>query len=124
MGTSGYNGRRFYPGSPHVGRQDRDAQRVGEVVASVVKAAGVGDRSALARLRQAWHEAVGREYALQTRLTGLSKGILTVEVDSAALGQELAVYHKRSLLQRLQETTGIRLVDLRCRLLGRRRREV
>ena len=41
-----------------------------------------------------------------------------VEVRSAALGQELSVYHKRMLLKRLEEQTGIKLADLRCKLSG------
>jgi len=53
------------------------------------------------------------------RVVRIEKESLVVEVDSAALGQELAVYHKARILKCLRESTGIRLSDLRCRQAGR-----
>jgi len=110
---------RFHPGSPQ-GRR-RDTVAVGDLIGQVVKQAGLEDGGKLAKLKRAWLEAVGKDFAGQTRLQGLKAGVLTVEVDSAALAQELSVYYKRQLLRRLGEQTGVKLVDLRCRVVGRPR---
>lgn len=84
-----------------------------------MKQSGVGQGGALARLRQAWEEAVGRATAAQSRVLSHKNGVLLVEADTAALAQELSVYHKPALLKRLRETTKIGLTDLRCRIAGR-----
>jgi len=84
----------------------------------VVRQAGVGEHTPLAKVRRAWVRVVGRSLAEGARVLRLEKGTLVVEVDSSALGQELAVYHKALVLKCLQETTGVRLADLRCRQAG------
>lgn len=85
----------------------------------VVKQASVGQGGRLDALRKAWEEAVGRETALQTRVEAFRAGVVIVEADSAALAQELGVYHKSSLLSRLRQTTKLPITDLRLRVGGR-----
>ncbi|MDC3379132.1 DUF721 domain-containing protein [Planctomycetota bacterium] len=100
-------------------RRGRDNAKVGDLVSQVLKAAGIGDSSQLTALRQAWLEAVGKQSAAQTRIVSLRNGLLTVEVASAALAQELSVYYKRQLLERLREAVRAPLTDLRCRVSGK-----
>ncbi|MCA8923735.1 MAG: DUF721 domain-containing protein [Planctomycetes bacterium] len=95
------------------------AAPVAELIAGVVRQAGVGENTPLAKVRRAWPRVVGRSLAEGARVLRLEKGTIVVEVDSAALGQELAVYHKARILKCLQEETGVRLGELRCRQAGR-----
>jgi hypothetical protein len=74
-----------------------------ELVAQVLKQHGIGGDSRLRKVVAAWRDAAGAEFFADSRVTGFKSGILTVEVDSAALLQELAVYRKRELLMALKE---------------------
>jgi len=110
-------------GSGYPQRRERprrtQAAPVADLIAGVVKQAGVGENTPLAKLRKAWVRVVGRSMAEGSRVVRVEKQTLVVEVDSAALGQELAVYHKARILDCLRDTTGVRLSDLRCRQGGR-----
>jgi predicted nucleic acid-binding Zn ribbon protein len=117
-GSPGYH-RRCPQGQKGPERR-RGAEGIADLVARAVKQAKVGDRGKLGQLRQAWREVVGRQFAEQSWVTGLKGTVLTVEVTSAALGQELSVYHKHALLKGLTERTGLKLSDLRCRVSGRK----
>lgn len=97
-------------------RGRRAPAQVGQLVSDLIKSAGLGDRSPLGQLRRVWVEAVGAEYAGQTRLVALRKGVLFVECGSAPLAHELSVYYKARLLDRLREQARVPLVDLRCRV--------
>jgi hypothetical protein len=77
---------------------------------------GLGRRSGRLHLERAWNEAVGPEFAAQTRVAGMRRGVLEIEVGSGVLMQELAHYHKRRLLEALRALlTGTTLTDLRFR---------
>jgi predicted nucleic acid-binding Zn ribbon protein len=91
---------------------------VGDLIGQVVKDSGLGKKNPLEPLQRAWREAVGRAAAESTRLKSFRGGTLTVEVDSAALAQELGVYHKRELVIRLRNETRLPLSDLRFRVVG------
>ena len=93
-------------------------QSVGDLIGQVVKQNGLGKRSPLEPLKRAWSEAVGRAAAESTRLKSFRSGTLTVEVTSAALAQELGVYHKRELVVRLRNETRLPVQDLRFRVVG------
>lgn len=81
----------------------KPASSVRDLVALALKQNGVGGDPALRRAVAAWREAAGSEFFGQTRVTSLKKGLLSVEVDSAALLQELSVYRKKELLQALRQ---------------------
>ena len=78
------------------------ASPIKELVSLVLKQSGIGADPAHRRAVAAWREAAGHEFCQQTRVTGLRKGVVQVEVDSAALLQELSVYRKRELLLALR----------------------
>jgi predicted nucleic acid-binding Zn ribbon protein len=87
-----------------------------EILARLFAARGWGRRQAQLHLERAWAEAAGPEYAPHTRVAGLRRGVLEVEVDNAVVLQELAHYHKRRLLEQLrQRLPGTPVNDVRFR---------
>ena len=89
---------------------------IGEILSRLFTARGWGRRQDRLRLERAWVEAAGPEIAQQTRIGAVRRGVLEVEVDNAALMQELAGFHKRRLLEGLKsKLTGVVIRDLRFR---------
>jgi predicted nucleic acid-binding Zn ribbon protein len=95
---------------------EKGPELLSEILSRLFTARGWGRRQGRLRLEQAWTEAAGEDIARHTRVGGLRRGILEVEVANAVLLQELAHYHKRRLLKdlrgQLPETT---VTDLRFR---------
>src|SRR5688572_6497292 len=95
---------------------NKGPEPLGEILGRLFTARGWGRRQGRLHLERAWAEAAGPEHAKHTRVAGLRRGVLEVEVAGAALLQELTHYHKKRLLQllrgRLSNTT---LTDLRFR---------
>ena len=109
---------------PSDGRRDepkwRGTRKLGDLVRSVLKQYRVGPRggnkgSGLRRVQQAWAEAAGSEIAEHTRLASCDRGVLVIEVDSAPLLHELAVYMKRDLLAVLCKKADVPVTDLKFR---------
>jgi predicted nucleic acid-binding Zn ribbon protein len=95
---------------------DKGPERLSEILSQLFTARGWGRRQGRLHLEQAWSQAVGAEHAKHTRVAGLRRTVLEVEVDNAVLLQELAHYHKRQLLQELRgRLQGTTLTDLRFR---------
>ena len=95
---------------------ERGPEPLGEILSRLFTARGWGRRQERLRLEDAWAEAVGPEHARQTRVAGLRRGVLEVEVANAVLLQELVHYHKRRLLEQLRgRLPEVTLTDLRFR---------
>jgi predicted nucleic acid-binding Zn ribbon protein len=95
---------------------DNGPERLSEVLSRLFTARGWGRRQARLHLEQAWAEAAGAVQAEHTRVGGIRRGILEVEVDNAVLLQELAHYQKRRLLEQMRvRLPGTTLTDLRFR---------
>ena len=63
----------------------------------------LGRRRRVSReLTQAWIEVAGTEIANQTRVRGLRRGVLTIEVESSPLCHQLASFRRDDLLLALQ----------------------
>jgi len=111
----------------HVRNLDDEPERgssapIKELVAKVLKQCGLGSDPALRRIVAAWREAAGTEFFEHTKVVGWKKGTLTVEVDSSALLQELAVYGKRELLLALKRAEpSVTEVKLRLGSRGAKR---
>ena len=87
-----------------------------EILSRLFAARGWGRRQDRLRLERAWAEAAGPDIAPQTRVAGLRRNVLEVEVRSAVLLQELTQFHKRGLLERLRKgLAGVTIADLRFR---------
>ena len=94
---------------------DRGPESLSEILSRLFTARGWGRSQERLRLEQAWAEVAG-QYAGQTRLVGLKRGVLEVEVGNAALFQELVGFHKRPMLEHLKrKLTGVPLKDLKFR---------
>jgi predicted nucleic acid-binding Zn ribbon protein len=95
---------------------ERGPERLGEVLARLFTARGWGRRQDRLRLEEAWAAAAGPDHARRTRVAGLRRGVLEVEVGNAPVLQELAHYHKRGLLERVRAgLPGVTIHDLRFR---------
>lgn len=97
-------------------KPERGPEPVGEILSRLFAERGWGRRQARLHLERAWEEALGPAHAGHTRVLGMRRGTLEVEVDNGVLLQELAHFHKRRLLEelrrRLPDTT---VSDLRFR---------
>jgi predicted nucleic acid-binding Zn ribbon protein len=88
-----------------------------EILSRLFTARGWGRRQGRLHLEQAWTETVGEETARHSRVGGLRKKVLEIEVDNAVLLQELAHFHKRRLLEQLRaHLPEVTLADLRFRV--------
>ena len=94
----------------------RGPELIGEVVSRLFTARGWGRRQERRHLEEAWAQSVGLEWANQTQVGPLRRGVLEIVAGNAILMQELAHYHKRRLLQALREQLpGVTITDLRFR---------
>ena len=94
---------------------ERGPEKLGDVLGRLFTLRGWGRRQGRLHLEQAWTDVAG-EHAKQTRVAGLRRGVLEVEVGNAVLLQELSHYHKRRLLEALRaKLPDTKLTDLRFR---------
>jgi predicted nucleic acid-binding Zn ribbon protein len=99
--------------------KDRGPELLSEILSRLFAARGWGRRQDRLHLERAWAEAAGPALAEDTRVAGLRRGVLEVQVGNSALLQELAQFHKRRLLEELRRRLpGARLDDLRFRAGG------
>ena len=95
---------------------NRGPESLGEVLSRLFTARGWGRLQGRLHLEKAWVEVAGAEFARQTRVGALRRGVLEVVVGNAVLLQELAHFHKRRLLEQLRRRLpGTPLTDLRFR---------
>lgn len=83
-------------------RNRQDAEPIGPILSRFLTSSGLNQFLAHQKLRDGWREAVGPELLRHTRIISLRGHVLRVQVDSAAHCQELAAFHKGSILQRLR----------------------
>lgn len=89
-------------------------KKVGDVVAAVLKRAGLNDRLAEETILREWASMVGDFLAAQSKPTGLRQGVLQVAVLQAAVRYDLERNLKREVLKRLQQRFGKTVVrDIR-----------
>jgi predicted nucleic acid-binding Zn ribbon protein len=95
---------------------NKGPENLADVLARLFTARGWGRKSERVRLEAAWAEAVGPELLPDTRVGGLRRGVLEVEVRGGVLMQELAQFRKRTLLAALrQKLHGTTVTDLKFR---------
>jgi hypothetical protein len=99
---------------PRIDQPEPGPEPLKEILSRLFTLRGWGRRSARLHLERAWEVAVGPEHAGRTRVSGLKRGTLEIEVNNAVLLQELAHFHKRRLLEALRTSLqGTTLTDLR-----------
>ena len=95
---------------------DRGPEKLADVLGRLFTSRGWGRKSDRLRLEAAWTDAAGEQLVKDTRLLGLKRGVMEVEVRNAVLLQELTQFHKRGLLAKLRKSlTGVTLTDLKFR---------
>jgi predicted nucleic acid-binding Zn ribbon protein len=93
------------------------AKELTELLSRIVPRMTPRHQSAHQRLWEAWRSAVGEEKAGRTRVTGLRRGRLYVEVESSALLQELTIMDKADIKARMQEEIeGLFLTEITLKL--------
>ena len=91
-------------------------ENIADILGRLFASRGWGRKNDRLRLESAWAEAVGPELLKDTRVGGIRRGVLEVEVKNAVLIQELTQFHKRGLLAKLRKSlTGVTLTDLKFR---------
>jgi hypothetical protein len=87
-----------------------------EILSRLFAARGWGRKQERLKLERAWADAAGPEAARLTRVAGLRRGVLEIEVGNAVLLQELAHFHKRRLLDQLRRSLApLTVKELRFR---------
>ena len=97
----------------------RQAIRAGELVAGALKEMGVPSRAVGERLSKAWSQACDPAWLEHTHVRSHLGGVMEIAVDSAALREELAQFHRERLLGVLQTSmSGFPLIGIRFTLEG------
>lgn len=87
-----------------------------DILGRMFASRGWGRKSERKRLEEAWTSAAGQQFGPETRVLGMKRGVLEVEVRTAVLLQELTHFHKRGLLGKLRHNLpGVTLTDLKFR---------
>lgn len=95
---------------------DRGPESIADILGRLFVSRGWGRKNDRLRLEAAWAEAVGPALLKDTRVGGIRRGVLEVEVKNAVLLQELTQFHKRSILGKLRKAlSGVTLTDLKFR---------
>lgn len=88
-------------------------------ISELIALRGYARRQADRDLREIWGEVAGPGWAAQSRPVKVARGILQVEVTSAALWSELTAFHTPELTRRLQRAAPhLRVKSIRFRLAG------
>jgi predicted nucleic acid-binding Zn ribbon protein len=95
---------------------NRGPEKVADILGRLFASRGWGRKNDRLRLESAWAEAAGAELLRDTRLLGVKRGVMEIEVKNAVLIQELTQFHKRGLLIKLRKALpGVTLTDLKFR---------
>jgi hypothetical protein len=79
-----------------------DPEALGEILSKFLRDAKRRGGRTPANLEAAWREVAGETVVRNTRISSARHGVVTVEVFSAALKQELEVYRREELLAALR----------------------
>jgi predicted nucleic acid-binding Zn ribbon protein len=94
----------------------QSAEPVGDVLKRWIKHSGVLRTSERDRIWAVWERLLGPD-AAHTRLAGLAKHVLTIEVDSSALLMDLSSFKKQEILEAIRdEVRSYFIRDIRFRL--------
>jgi predicted nucleic acid-binding Zn ribbon protein len=95
---------------------NKGPEKISDVLGRLFTTRGWGRKNDRVRLETAWAEVAGAELLKNTRVLGMKRGVLEVEVKNAVQMSELAQYHKRGLLAKLRKALpGVTLTDIKFR---------
>jgi predicted nucleic acid-binding Zn ribbon protein len=91
-------------------------EKIADILGRLFTSRGWGRKNDRLLLESAWTEAAGEQLIKDTRVMGVKRGVLEVEVRNAVLIQELTQFHKRGLLGKLRKLLpGMTLTDIKFR---------
>jgi hypothetical protein len=86
------------------GDSNQGPEKIADILGRLFMSRGWGRKNDRLMLEAAWLQAVGEHLIKDTRVMGMKRGVLEVEVRNAVLVQELTQYHKRGLLGKLRKS--------------------
>jgi predicted nucleic acid-binding Zn ribbon protein len=87
--------------------------RVGELLPTVLKSIGLGQRLKEQEVLGIWAQVVGEEIAARTQPLRVDRGVLYVRVDQSAWLQELHFMEKEILRKLKEKAPDVELVRIR-----------
>ena len=84
-------------------RQSQGPMRLGEVLRDFFQSTGLADKLKHLEVYSVWEEIVGPAIARRTRIAGLARHKLYIDVDSAAHLHELRTFGKSRILADFRE---------------------
>ncbi|MGH7200964.1 MAG: DciA family protein [Planctomycetaceae bacterium] len=98
-------------------------QHLGKALSDLIALRGIGRIRGNAQLAGIWREVAGERIAAATKVLGIKRSVLQIQVSNAPLLSELVSFHKSSLLARLQEQhADLKIRGLKFRLQSRMKR--
>lgn len=95
------------------------ALHLGTYIPQVLKRLGLVNPKARSKLEAAWIETVGDAAAAHSRVMGVRKNVIDVLVDSSVWKQELGVFRRLDIVEKLQTLdTGEFIRDIKVELGG------
>jgi len=95
---------------------DRGPENIADILGRLFVSRGWGRKNDRLRLEAAWAEVAGEQLIKDTRLMGVKRGVMEIEVRNAVLIQELTHFHKRGLIGKLRKSLpGVTLTDIKFR---------
>ncbi|MBE7463951.1 MAG: DUF721 domain-containing protein [Planctomycetes bacterium] len=93
---------------------------LGDILKQVVRKEGLGKHKLEGRrlARKALHDKLGPELSPHADVASVRTGVVTVEVDSAALFQELEGFHREELAAAFREA-GLKVREVRVKLAAK-----
>ena len=80
-----------------------EPQHVAKVLSELIARKGLARVHGTQQLQQAWQTVAGEEIGRRSRVMELTRGVLHISVGSSAVLNELAGFHKQTLLENLQQ---------------------
>ncbi len=95
---------------------NRGPENIADILGRLFTSRGWGRKNERIRLETAWADVAGPELLKNTRVLGLKRGVLEVDVRNSVVLSELAQFHKRGLLAKLRTVlVGVTLTDIKFR---------
>jgi len=98
---------------------EQEPVHVSAALSELIQRRGYAQSLGRSKLRNAWEKAVGSAVAKKTRVVGINRGALQIEVSGSALLSELASFRRSELLRTLREQQPeLKIKELKFRLNG------
>jgi len=87
-------------------RRDSVPEALSEIIGRALREAGIRRPTGGSPVEEAWRDVAGEDVARHSRVASFRAGVMTVEVFTAPLREELQVYRRDELLRALRSRLG------------------